>query len=452
MADTEDHADAGAAMWQMIASLYPISRSITGDGVRETLRGVQHTIPLQIHEVRTGTQVLDWTVPREWNIREAYIATPDGRRVVDFRSSSLHVVSYSIPVRRRMTLTELEPHLFSLPEHPDWIPYRTSYYKETWGFCLSERVRATLRHDVQYDVCIESTLADGSLTYGEGLLPGRDAGEVLFSCHCCHPSLANDNLSSVAVASHLARILAGRRRRYTYRFLFVPGTIGAITWLARNEAAASRVRHGLVLACTGDPGPSTYKRSRIGDAEIDRAVEHVLRHSGAPYSIADFTPYGYDERQYCSPGFNLPVGSLSRTPYGRFPEYHTSADNLELVRPEFLQDTLNKILAVVDILETNETFVNTSPKGEPQLGRRGLYSALGGRTDATQMEQALLWVLNQSDGTRSLLDVAVRSGMPFQVIRRAAAALFDAGLLRLAGAVPPAGSSAPTPSQSPETR
>jgi aminopeptidase-like protein len=254
--------------------------------------------------------------------------------------------------------------------------------------------------------------------------------EVLFSCHCCHPALANDNLSGIAVATYLARALVERPRRYSYRFLFVPGTIGPITWLAGNEQAAARIKHGLVLACAGDPGPSMYKRSRMGTAEIDRAVEHVLHHSGTPYSVADFTPYGYDERQYCSPGFNLPVGSLTRTPHGRFPEYHTSADNLDLVRPEFLHDTLSKLLVIVGVLERNGTYVNTSPKGEPQLVRRGLYRAFGGATNATEMEQALLWVLNQSDGRHPLLDIAERADMPFSTIAWGADALLAAGLLR----------------------
>ena len=427
------------SMWALVADLYPICRSITGNGVRETLRRIQRVVPLEIREVPSGTRVLDWTVPREWNIRDAYIAAADGTRIVDFRASSLHVVSYSMPIRRRMRFAELEPHLFSLPDHPEWIPYRTSYYRETWGFCLADRVRRELRPDEEYDVCIDSTLADGALTYGECILPGDSTDEVLISCHCCHPALANDNLSGIAVAVHLARALAGRPLRYCYRFLFVPGTIGPITWLAMNETAAARIRHGLVLACAGDPGPSTYKRSRRGDAEIDRAVEHVLRHSGAPYSIVDFTPYGYDERQYCSPGFDLPVGSLSRTPSGRYPEYHSSADNLDLVRPECLADTLSKVLAVVGVLERNGVYVNASPKGEPQLGRRGLYRAIGGTKDATEMEQALLWVLNQSDGTHSLLDIADRADLSFGLIARAADALVAVNLLRPAVAPRPAG-------------
>jgi aminopeptidase-like protein len=429
-----DVPSAGEEMWELLAALYPICRSITGEGVRETLRAVQTLVPLDTHEVPTGTAVLDWNVPREWNIRDAYIATPDGRRVVDFRASNLHVMGYSVPVRRRMTWAELDPHLFSLPDHPDWIPYRTSYYSEAWGFCLADNVRRRLDRDVEYDVCIESTLADGALTYGEYFLPGATDDEVLFSCHCCHPSLANDNLSGVVVATYLARALTVRPRRCSYRFLFLPGTIGPITWLARNEQRAARIKHGVVIACAGDPGPSTYKRSRRGRADIDRAVEHVLRHSNAPYAVVDFTPYGYDERQYCSPGFDLPVGSLSRTPHGEFPEYHTSADNLEFVRAECLQATLTTLLAVVDILERNATYVSSSPKGEPQLGRRGLYRPFGGLADATEMEYALLWVLNLSDGTHSLLDVAERADLPFSSIARAADALLAAGLLQSAAA------------------
>jgi len=424
----------GSAMWDLVATLYPICRSITGNGVRETLRFLQQLIPLETHEVPTGTRVLDWTVPREWNVRDAYIASPQGDRLVDFKASSLHVVSYSVPVRQRMTLAELDPHLFSLPEHPDWIPYRTSYYKDNWGFCLAHRVRQGLRDDVEYDVCIDSTLTDGALTYGEYVLRGSTDDEVLFSCHCCHPSLANDNLAGIAVATYLARALASQSLKYTYRFLFLPGTIGPITWLALNEDRVARIRHGIVLACAGDPGPSTYKRSRRGNAEIDRTMEHVLRHSGEPYTVLDFTPYGYDERQYCSPGFDLPVGSLTRTPHGRYPEYHTSADDLDLVRPECLQDTLSKLLTVVDVLERDGAYLNTSPKGEPQLGRRGLYRAFGGVADATVKEHALLWVLNQSDGTHTLLDIAERAGTRFGVIADAAEALLSAGLLRAVGA------------------
>ena len=273
--------------------------------------------------------MFDWTVPREWNIRDAYVKGPDGRRVIDFQESNLHVVGYSVPVRVRLPLAELRKHLFSRPDRPDVVPYRTSYYAESWGFCVSHRQLEQMPEG-EYEVVIDSTLEAGSLTYGEYYLRGATDDEVLISCHICHPSLANDNLSGMALVAHLARHLSSRPRRYSYRFLFIPGTIGSITWLARNEEQASRIRHGLVVTGVGDPGPFTYKRSRRGDAEIDRAAAHVLRHAGGPYSIRDFSPYGYDERQFCSPGFNLPVGCLMRTPHGEYPEYHTSADDLTL--------------------------------------------------------------------------------------------------------------------------
>jgi aminopeptidase-like protein len=329
-----------------------------------------------------------------------------------------------------MGLAELKEHLFSLPDQPDWVPWRTSYYAERWGFCASQRLVDGLPEG-DYEVCVDTTLADGHLTYGEHLVEGRTDEEVLVSCHVCHPSLANDNLSGIAVATRLARRLAeGGRPRYSYRFLFAPGTIGAITWLAGNEDRLDRVRHGLVLACVGDPGGFTYKRSRRGDAEIDRVVAHVLGRSGRPHQLVDFSPYGYDERQFCSPGFDLPVGSLSRTPYARYPEYHTSADDLDLVGPAQLQESLELCWEVVGVLEANRRYVNLSPKGEPQLGRRGLYGSIGGRSDAEERQMAMLWVLNQSDGAHSLLEVAERSGLPFTLLAEVAATLEEAGLLR----------------------
>jgi aminopeptidase-like protein len=422
-------ADVGAAMYDLMETLYPICRSITGQGVRKTLAILGRCIPIEVTEIPTGRPVLDWTVPKEWNIRDAYIKDAAGRRVVDFRKSNLHVVSYSVPVRARMTLAQLRSHLHTLPEQPDWIPYRTSYYSEQWGFCLRHRDLLALE-DGEYEVVIDSTLAPGHLTYGEYVLPGDSADEVLISCHVCHPSLANDNLSGIALAIELARTLAQRRqRRYTYRFLFVPGTIGSITWLALNPEAVKRIRHGLVAVCVGDAGGFFYKRSRRGDAEIDAAAEHVLAHSGQPFELIDFYPYGYDERQYCSPGFNLPVGSLSRSTHARYPEYHTSADDLAFVRPEHLAASLDIYTAVVDVLEGNRRYGNLSPYGEPQLGRRGLYRALGATTDRKTEEMALFWTLNQSDGSHTLLDIARRARLPFAHIRRAADALERAGLL-----------------------
>ena len=424
-----DYADLGARMYALIADLYPICRSITGNGLRDSLRRLAREIPLEIREIATGTRVLDWTVPKEWNIRDAYVKHVSGERVIDFGRSNLHVLNYSIPVHRRMSLAELKRHLYSLPEHPDWIPYRTSYYEENWGFCASQRVVDSLAEG-EYDVHIDSNLEQGSLTYGEYLLAGQEQEEVLISCHCCHPSLCNDNLSGMALATLLASHLRQFPLRYTYRFLFIPGTIGSITWLSLNEEQVSKIKHGLVVACVGDPGKLNYKKSRRGDAEIDRAVSHVLQHSGKDYAIREFSPYGYDERQYCSPGFNLPIGSLTRSPYGQYAEYHTSADNLDLVRPACLADSFSTYLAVINVLEHNRVFLNTNPKGEPQLGKRGLYGALGGRRDADAYEMALLWVLNLSDGAHTLLDIADRAGLAFASVNEAARVLAQAGLLQ----------------------
>lgn len=421
---------AGEELYKLVAELYPICRSITGDGVRRTLEIVDREIGgLEVSEVPTGTQVLDWTVPREWNVRDAWVADAAGERVIDFQASNLHLVSYSVPARATMSLGELKEHLFILPDQPDLVPYRTSYYAERWGFCASQRLVDSLPQG-DYEVCVDSTLADGHLTYGEHLVEGQTSDEVLVSCHVCHPSLANDNLSGIAVASRLARLLGeGPRPRYSYRFLFIPGTIGSITWLARNQDRVDRIRHGLVLSGVGDPGGFTYKRSRRGDAEIDRAVAHVLGRSGRPHRVVDFSPYGYDERQFCSPGFDLPVGRLSRTEFATYPEYHTSADDLDLVSPAQLQDSLEVCREVVAVLEGNRRYRNLSPKGEPQLGKRGLYGSIGGRSDAEERQMAMLWVLNQSDGGRSLLDVAERSGLSLSLLAEVAGLLEEAGLL-----------------------
>ena len=422
----------GAEMHALATDLYPLCRSITGEGLRETLRRLQKHVPLEIHEVKSGTQVLDWTVPKEWNIRDAYVADAKGTRVIDFKRSSLHVLNYSTPIRKKMPLAELRPHLFTLPDHPDWVPYRTSYYSEAWGFCAAHRVVEALP-DGEYEVVIDSTLAPGALSYGELVIPGETTDEVLLSCHSCHPSLANDNLSGIAVAVALAKRLAAQpRRRFTYRFLFIPGTIGSITWLAAHEDVVPRIKHGLVLSCVGDAGGFTYKRSRRGDAPIDRAVAHVLRHTGTSHTITDFVPYGYDERQYCSPGFNLAVGCFMRTPNGKYPEYHTSADNLALLKPDALEGSLAAVSTVLAVLEGDGRFRNLSPKGEPQLGKRGLYGATGGAAHLPGFELALLWVLNYSDGSNSLLDIAERAGMPFTQIRAAADALLAKGLLEAA--------------------
>jgi aminopeptidase-like protein len=423
-----DQPDIGLEMYRLITELYPICRSITGNGVRETLKVLKKHISIEVHNVPSGTQVFDWTVPREWNIRDAYVKNSRGERVIDFQVSNLHVVNYSIPVQKRMSLAELRPHLFTLPDYPDWVPYRTSYYNESWGFCLSHKQLMELK-DEEYDVCIDSSLEPGFLTYGDYFLPGESSDEVLVSCHVCHPSLANDNLSGIAMALFLAKHLSNVKRKYSYRFLFIPGTIGSITWLSLNERETSRIKHGLVLASVGAGDKFTYKKSRQGNAEIDQAVLNVLRHSGSSYDILDFSPYGYDERQFCSPGFDLPVGCFMRTPNGSFPQYHTSADNLDFVQPSLLAESFALSLAIVSLLDNNVIYANQNPKCEPQLGKRGLYRAMGG-VEGGVNELALLWILSLSDGTHSLLDIAERSGCAFDTIKRAADTLLDHHLLK----------------------
>ena len=427
-----DSNNVGQEIYSLIESLYPICRSITGDGFRRSMRILQNQIPLEMHEVPTGTQVFDWVVPKEWNIHEAWIKNARGEKIVDFQKSNLHILNYSVPVKKKVKLSELREHLYSIPEYENWIPYRTSYYKENWGFCVTHRQLESMQED-EYEVLIDSSLEEGSLTYGEYFIKGETEDEFLISCHSCHPSLCNDNLSGMGVATYLARYLSPKKLRYSYRFLFIPGTIGAITWLCLNEAQTTNIKHGLVIACVGDPGNMHYKKSREGNAEIDRAVSHVLKHSGDEYEIEDFSPYGYDERQYASPGFNLAVGNLSRTPHGRFPEYHTSADNLNFIRAESLADSLKKYIEIIEVIENNRKYLNTNPKGEPQLGKRGLYSTFGGRKDSNLYELALLWVLNLSDGKHSLLDIAERSGLSFSAVQEAAEALINCELLEEIG-------------------
>jgi aminopeptidase-like protein len=418
--------EAGKQLHLLATELYPICRSITGDGLRSTLATIQKRIPLQAVEVPTGTAVFDWIIPKEWNIRDAYIRRPGGPRLVDFQACNLHVLNYSAPICATLSLNDLKPHLYTLPDRPDWIPYRTSYYEPNWGFCLSHNQMLSLE-DGDYEVCIDSSLEDGWLTYGECLLPGLSTDEILISCHVCHPSLANDNLSGLAVATFLAQALAGREHHYSYRFLFLPGTIGSITWLALNPTAAGRIRHGLVLTGIGDTGGFHYKKSRQGNAEIDRAAAHILRHCGESAEILEFSPYGYDERQYCSPGFNLAVGCLMRKVWGTFPEYHTSADNLDFIRPEQLARSLRVCAGILDVHENNRRYINLNPFCEPQLGRRKLYRSIGGNIPGVEI--ARLWLLNFSDGEHSLLDIAERSGLPFYAIADAAKQLLESGLL-----------------------
>lgn len=421
-------AGIGEEIFSLAAEIYPICRSITGDGVRETLKHLERHIDLAIREVATGTKVFDWIVPREWNVRDAFIKDAAGNRIVDFKKSNLHVLNYSTPVHAKLSLAELREHIFTLPDQPDVIPYRTSYHAERWGFCMAHSRFLELQDHI-YEVFIDSSLVDGQLTYGEHLHQGESDDEVLLSTHICHPSLANDNCSGLALLTYLAKRLRGRRTRFSYRFLFSPGTIGAITWLAHNEQDLGRIKHGLVVSGVGDGGGPTYKKSRSGNAAIDRAMTHILEHHRSGATILDFIPYGYDERQFCSPGINLPVGLFQKSQFGTYPEYHTSADDLQFIRPEHLGESYDMISAAFDVIERDYVPINTMPKGEPQLGRRGLYNSIGGDKHAPSRNMALLWVLNLADGEHSLLDIANRAHMPFGTIADAARRLREKGLL-----------------------
>ena len=418
----------GEQMHSLMTELFPICRSITGDGVTQTLNIIKKDIPLSIHKIPTGTKVFDWEVPKEWNIKDAYIRNSRGEKLVDFANSNLHVLNYSAPIDQCVTLDVLKKHLFTLPEHPDWIPYRTSYYKEDWGFCMAHSQFQKLTEDM-YDVHIDSSLKEGYLAYAEYCIPGELPDEVLISTRICHPSMCNDNLSGICVATYLAKELRRKKLRYSYRFLFIPGTIGAITWLSTNESKVKLIKHGLVVSLLGDDGGFTYKRSRRGNAEIDQIVEAVLTTKNVNYNILNFSPYGDDERQFGSPGFNLPVGSLMRTPFGEYPEYHSSADNLELVTPGALEGSLQLLHEIIIMLESNKAYININPKCEVQLGKRGLYNMVGGENLGRNFQLALLWILNFSDGEHSLLDICKASGINFEWISKAASKLVENKLL-----------------------
>jgi aminopeptidase-like protein len=441
--------EIGEKMHELMVELFPICRSITGNGLRKTLKILKNHIPLEIFEVPTKTKVFGWEIPGEWNINDAYIKNSKGEKIVDFKKNNLHILNYSIPMNKKISLDELKSHLHSLPEYSDVIPYRTSYYNRDWGFCITHNQLLQLEED-EYEVLIDSTLENGSLSYGEYLIKGKSENEVLLSCYTCHPSMCNDNLSGVVLLTLLAKYIKNLSLQYSYRFLFIPETIGAITWLARNEHNVAKIKHGLVATCVGDPGVSTYKKSRQGNTEIDDTVIEILRDSGDEYKIIDFVPIGSDERQFCSPGFNLPIGSLRRTDAGMFPEYHTSADNTEFVKAKYLADSFSKYFKVIFKLEENfgihsskkqeeelheidskndQVFVSLNPKCEPKLDKIGVYRKLGGPTlngDALTS----LWILNYSDGKHSLYDISLRSGINFKQIKQIAELLQKKKLLK----------------------
>jgi aminopeptidase-like protein len=416
-------------MWRLLRELFPICRSITGDGVRKTLSILGREIPLVQHCFPSGSQCYDWEVPLEWNIDGAWLRFEDGTEILNFAQHNLHVLGYSQPVDGWFTLDELRPHLFTLPEQPNVIPYVTSYYRDKWGFCLSHRDMALLKPG-RYHARIESRLSPGELVLGEAFLPGRTEREILISCYICHPSMANDSLSGVVLAAELYRELSKSSQLFSYRFVFLPETIGAIAYLSRfGQRLKSALHAGLVVTCVGDSGPFHYKQTRCGTHLLDRVVANVLQHGKWPHEIRSFWPLGSDERQYCSPGFNMPVGSLMRSVYGEFPEYHTSADNLDFVSASALVESLQVYRDVLRALEGNQKCLTTVPFCEPQMGRRGLYPMVGDKAEKSALIQRYMWILNLSDGNNSLLDIAERMGEGLLAVIEAAGNLKRAGLL-----------------------
>jgi aminopeptidase-like protein len=409
--------------------LWPLLRSITGEGVRETLSILSEVVALQRIEVPSATRVFDWTIPPEWVVREAYVLTPTGERILNVRENNLHLLNYSAPFKGTLTLEELDEHLHSLPEQPHAIPYVTSYYERRWGFCISQHERDTLPEG-SYKVVIDTEHIQGSLSIGEAVLPGSQEGEVLISTYTCHPSLANNELSGPLVAAFLYRRLSRwPTRRLTYRFVFAPETIGAIAYLAmRGEHLREHLRAGYVVSCAGTEDRFTLKRSRRGDTLADRAALHVLSRLPEEPRVLAFFPTGSDERQYCSPGFNLPVASVMRSMYGTYPEYHTSLDDRDLISYEALRGSVDVYERILCVLDANVRYVSQAPFGEPQLSPRGLYDTLGTR-DSSAFTVALLWLLNLADGEHDLLEAAELSGIDFAELAAAGRACRDAGLV-----------------------
>lgn len=426
-------AGAGEAMMALVRRLFPICRSLTGEGVRQTLDILGEEFALERHQVPSGTRCFDWTVPHEWNVRDAYVKNSRGERVIDFRANNLHLMSYSVPVEARLTLTELRPRLHSLPEQPDAIPYLTSYYAENWGFCLTDRRLRALQED-SYEVRIDSTLVPGALDYGSAELGSGEAGEVLLSSNVCHPSMANNELSGPVLLARLHAALGGvPRLRYRYRFVLVPETIGSLAYLSRHGEELRRVLHaGYVVTCAGDDGPYTYKRSRRGNTLADRAAVHALGHVSPAdrLRIVPFDPStGSDERQYCSPGFDLPVGSVIRSMYGTYPEYHTSLDDTSFVSARGLSGSVVALLRIVEALELNARYERTDPFGEPQLGRRGLYPGIGAQKTQDAEVRRMLYLLNYSDGAHDLLEISDLADEAIWDLAPTLGRLLHAGLL-----------------------
>ena len=397
--------------------LWPITRSLSGEGNRYSLKILSELIDLKIKEVPSGTRCFDWEVPPEWNIKDAWIKDSHGNKIVDFSKNNLHVLGYSERVNKKISYEELKSHLYTLPKQPDLIPYMTSYFEKRWGFCISHNQFKKLNKSETFEVFIDSSFNDnGSMTLGEAYIKGNSKKEVLFSTYICHPSLANNELSGPLVTSFIYRALKEKKKlKYSYRFLFVPETIGSIYSLSeRGEFWKKNLIAGFIVNCIGDNGKFTYKRSRKGDCLTDRASEITLEQTEENYSIIDFFPGGSDERQYCSPGFNLPVGSLMRTMYKAYEEYHTSADNKDFISFEAMEKSIEKYLEIINLIEKNKKYINQYPFCEPQLGKRGLYPTLGSQKEKSEFVNAMRWILNFSDGNHDLISISQKSKIPLR--------------------------------------
>lgn len=422
--------DISNNMYSLVKELFPICRSITGDGVRKTLRIIQREIPeLKIFEVPTGTKVFDWIVPKEWNIKGGYIETLEGKKVIDFADTNLHVMGYSLPIDKIVSREELLEMCYTIPEQPDYIPYVTSYYKERSGFCLSEKQKQALTEDT-YHVVIDSTLENGSLTYGELLIPGNSKDEIFLSTYVCHPSMANNELSGPAVAVELAKyILANKDRRYSYRIIFIPETIGSITYLSKNlDYMQKHVIAGYNISCVGDNRTYSYVESPYADTLADRVAQNVLNFHYPEYKRYSFLHRGSDERQYCSPLVHLPLCAICRSKYEEYPEYHTSADNLNLVSPNGLYGAFEVYRKCIDLLESNYMYIVTTPC-EPQLGKRGLYPTLSRRGSINETRSMTAFIA-YADGKHDLVDISNRINVPIDRLLPIIKKLLDNGLIR----------------------